>query len=263
MFVPLALAAAFCFAAAVVLQQRSAAEHGAHWHLLRRGLWLAGSAVDFIGFLLHVGALHLGGVVAVQALLTTTLPFGLVLGRTRPGRVGWFGAALLAVGLAGLLLALDPHPGQVHTDGVVLATIAVSVVSGLTWWAGGPVPQAFGAALLFALTAALAAGVGDQFASHGLTGPLPHPELYLLALAASTGLILEQRAFAAGPLAPSLVTLTLADPLASVALGTTVTGDRLRGGSYALAAGAAGALASAGVIILARAHQGRESAPAR
>lgn len=261
MFVLAALASAFCFAAAVVLQQRSAAEHGAGWNLLVRGVWLAGGAVDFAGFLLQATALHLGGVVAVQALLTTVLPFGLLLGRIRPGAGGWLGTALLAVGLSGLLLSLDPRPGAPRADGLRIAVVAVALLAFLAWRRGGAVAQSLGAALLFALTATLAATVGDQLVGEGLLDPLTHPELYLLALASSFGLVLEQRAFAAGPLAPSLVALTLADPVASLVLGTTVAGDRLRGGGFAAAAAMSAVVATAGVVLLARAH--REPAPHR
>ncbi|HEV7209334.1 MAG TPA: DMT family transporter [Mycobacteriales bacterium] len=259
MFVLVALASAFCFAAAVVLQQRSAAEHGARWNLLLRGVWIVGGAVDLAGFLLQATALHFGGVVAVQALLTTVLPFGMVLGRIRPGAGGWLGAGLLAVGLAGLLLALDPRPGTPREGGLRLAVVAVTILAFISWRRGGAVAQSLGAALLFALTATLAATVGDQLVRDGWLDLLAHPELYLLILASTFGLVLEQRAFAAGPLAPSLVALTLADPVASVVLGTTVAGDRLRGGGFAAAAAISAMVATAGVILLARAH--REPAP--
>ncbi|MGE0027860.1 MAG: DMT family transporter, partial [Thermoleophilia bacterium] len=83
-----ALGAAVLFALASVLQQRAASEvsdadaHGTGLirKLVRRPLWLAGTATDTLGYVAQAAALGLGSLVLVQPLLATYLLFALPLG---------------------------------------------------------------------------------------------------------------------------------------------------------------------------------------
>ena len=258
MYVLVALASAICFAIAVVIQQRAASAHGAHLSLIWTPLWLLGGAVDVCGFLLQVVALHLGGVVATQVLLVSMLPFGLLFGRVRLGRLGWAAVGCIGVGLAGILLAADPRPGSGEGRSLIAAVVVIAVIVGVlvVVTAHDPVRAAVGqavaAGLLFALTATVAHAVGDELTADGVTATLSRPEVYLLAAVASSGLALEQRAFASGPLAMNLVVLTLLDPLASLGLGVVVAGDRLRAGPYTAAAVVAAGIGAAGVVVLSR-----------
>jgi hypothetical protein len=255
--VVVALLAAACFSGAVVIQQKAAQRDGAHLRLVLTPLWLLGGAVDFAGFALQVVALHLGGVVEVQVLQVSVLPFGLLFGRVRLPAPAWAAVAGVGAGLAGIIAATDPRTGPGH-GGLIPAVVAVAAIT-LTVLAatrGGDVRGAVGSAicasLLFATTATTAHVAGDDFTSHGLVGLLERPSVYLTAAISATGLALAQRAYASGPLALNLVVLTLLDPVASLALGVAVAGDRLRGGGFAAFAVLAALVVAGSVVVLAR-----------
>lgn len=257
MTIVVALLAAAAFSAAVVIQQTAAQRVGARLRLVLDPQWLLGGAVDACGFALQVIALHLGSVVEVQVLQVTVLPFGLLFGRVRLPARAWAAVAGLALGLAGIIGATNPHPGSEHRH-LVLAVVVVAAVVGLVLLAtrGGAVRGAVGAAIcasiLFATTATTAHVAGDDFSAHGPVGLLQRPAVYLTAAVSAAGLTLAQRAYASGPLALNLVLLTLLDPLVSLALGVIVAGDRLRGGGWLGLALIAAAVLSVSVVVLAR-----------
>lgn len=257
MTIVVALLAAAAFSAAVVIQQTAAQRVGARLRLVLDPLWLLGGAVDASGFALQVIALHLGSVVEVQVLQVTVLPFGLLFGRVRLPARAWVAVAGVALGLAGVIGATNPHPGTEQRH-LVIAVVVVAAVVGvvLLITRGGEVRGAVGAAvcasILFATTATTAHVAGDDFTAHGLVGLLQRPAVYLTAVVSATGLTLAQRAYASGPLALNLVLLTLLDPLVSLALGVIVAGDRLRGGGWLGLALLAAAVLSVSVAVLAR-----------
>jgi len=250
------LAASFCFAAAVVLQQHAAASHGANLALILRPMWLAGIVVDFAGFLLQLLALHLGGIVEVQVLLTSVLAFGLLLAGARPEPTGWWGIALLSVGLAGALLAANPRPPATNHDRASLwvPTIVIGSLSAAFAVAKHPVVQAVSAALLFALAALLGQRVGNDLDGSAWWTALTRPWLYLLAAASGIGLAIVQRCYERGPLAPTLIVLTIVDPVASLVLGTLVGRNHLRAGGFAVLTALAGAVIVVGIVLLAKAE---------
>jgi hypothetical protein len=255
--VVVALFAALCFSAAVVVQQKAAHSHGAKLSLVIDPLWLAGGTIDFAGFVLQVIALHLGSVVEVQVLQVSVLPFGLLIGRVRLRWQAWASVAAVGLGLAGVILLANPRHGPGH-GGLIPAVITVAVLVAIILVAtrGNVIRSAVGSALsaglLFATTATTAHVAGDDFTAHGLVGLLERPSVYLTAAISASGLALAQRAYANGPLALNLVVLTLLDPLASLALGVAVAGDRLRGGWWAVGAVAAAVVTAVGVVVLAR-----------
>ncbi len=283
-----ALAASACFATAVVFQQEAAVEAQAGMNVqpaaatnsapvhhsvvalalavLRRRAWLLATTVDFAGFLLQSVALHLGRITLVQPILVTVLALGMVIGAWRShtslGLIDLFGLLFLSGGIVGFLLAAQPSRGGAYTLPGRLPFLVVSVL-GLLGVAvaissrfgprGRATVLAFAAGTSFAVVAALAKEVGDELSRSGVAGVLGHYPAYALAVVAISGLSVEQTAFAAGPLVPTLVTLTLVDPLASLLTGVFVYGEDLRGG---LAAGSAavlcGLLAAVGVVLVAR-----------
>src|SRR5205823_1587392 len=121
--VALAFLAAFLFASASVLQQSAAAAvpldqaRGLSLigRLLRRPLWLAGTAADAVGYAAEAGALALGSILVVQPILATTLLFAIPLStalaraRIRPIDVAW--AAVLTGGVAMFLILGHPTAG--------------------------------------------------------------------------------------------------------------------------------------------------------
>jgi drug/metabolite transporter (DMT)-like permease len=102
------------------MQQRAASEVpddeslglGLVRRLVRRPIWLAGTAGDTLGYVAQAAALGLGSLVLVQPLLATSLLFALPLGAWWAGRRlrrsdGLWALALTA-GLAVFLVAGEP-----------------------------------------------------------------------------------------------------------------------------------------------------------
>ena len=272
-----AVAASVCFSVAVVYQQEVAVEASRGSSLsarsifaliggvLRKPMWLIATFVDFCGFLLQATALHLGRITIVQPLLITVLLFGMVIGAARSGlRLGtadWVGALLLIAGLAGFLLGAAPSEGDVGAPSgklpllcaaagglsVLLLIVAPRKRSGLR-----AVLLSLAAGTAFALVAALVKEVSAQLTDRGVVHTLADWPLYTLIIVAISGLSIEQAAFAGGPLVPSLVTLTVVDPLISIIIGTLVYDEHLKGGGGGAGAIIAGLVGVVGVVLIAR-----------
>jgi hypothetical protein len=65
--------------------------------------------------------------------------------------------------------------------------------------------------------------------AHGIDAVLLDWPLYALAAIGGIGLLLNQNAFQSRPLQPALVSMTLATPIASAAIGLLVFGEHLGG----------------------------------
>lgn len=248
MAVALALGSAFFFALASVLQQRAAAEApeqkalriGLMLHLLRRPLWLVGYACDWGGFGLQAAALGFGSLLVVQPLLVTGLLFALPLGAwwagRRLGRGDWVAAIALTVGLAVFLSEGSPTGGR---DFAPLGSwiVAGACVGGLMAACVLVALRARGAtrALLLALAAASCYGItagltksSVRLLGDGLGTFLTSWEPYVLAAAASVGMIINQSAFQAGALEASLPTLTIVEPIVAAVIGVTLFAERIQ-----------------------------------
>ena len=123
MDIVLALAAAFLFALGLVLQEKAASAQSADTvgagflaRLAHQPVWLLGLAVQGLGFVAQAIALGIGRMVVVQPLLVSSIVFALPLGRLIEGRPirrpEMVGAALVAGGLAALLLVSKPAAGD-------------------------------------------------------------------------------------------------------------------------------------------------------
>src|SRR5438477_5508139 len=123
MVVAIALASAFCYAAATALQQRSARQAtpaGIHPRLLvdlaRRPLWQFGIAANVAAYGLQFVALGRGSLVLVQPLLVSALlfalPIGASLSRAPVHRREWAGAVLIVAGLSSFLAVAAPGRGR-------------------------------------------------------------------------------------------------------------------------------------------------------
>ena len=230
------LVAALLYATASVLQHRAAREVPADQslrlsllaRLIAKPWWLAGIAADGLAFVMQFIALGHGPLVVVQPLLVSGLLFALPLG-------GWISgakikasdiraAALVVVGLAGLLVIANPTQGSPTltgtawifvTLGVLLPVIALVVVARSF---ARPVLLAAAAGALYGLTAALAKVVSHELGL-GIGHVLTSWEVWALIPGGILGMVLCQSAFQAGPLEASLPTLTAVDPLVSIAIG--------------------------------------------
>jgi drug/metabolite transporter (DMT)-like permease len=268
-----ALGAAVLYALASVLQQWAAAEQpperalrvGLLVGLVRRRMWLAGIGADIAAFVLQFVALSRGSLVLVQPLLVGGLlfaiPLSVTLHRRRPTAVDWTGSALVVAGLALFLVVAQPSSGRADMSGsawaaLMAATLAAAAVLAL---AGRARPGPVGAGLLaasggvvYGLTAALTKVVG-----HLLNGGVMHAlsawQPYALAVLGLAGMVVVQTAFQAGPLAWSLPTLTVVDPVVSIAIGAFAFGEHVASGPFSTVLEVVGmAAVAAGVFALAR-----------
>jgi drug/metabolite transporter (DMT)-like permease len=246
-----ALVAAACYALSTAAQYRAARQETRYrtldprllLRLLHRPLWLAGWVPDLAATGLQAAALRFGPIALVQPLLASGLFLAILLeaalSRRRPRRRDLLAVALSATGLAGFLAAAQPGEGVTDpTRSAWLAVLAgcAGVVAGCLgaarFLAGSARAALVGVAagVLYGLTAALLKTVITALT----TAPVrvfTTWQVYALILAGLAGLVLNQDAFQPGPLAAPLTALTLADPVASVAIGVTAFHERLATGT--------------------------------
>ncbi len=254
MFVAYTLIAALLFAVSTVVKHRSAqavaTSSAARGRLfatvratLRHPYWLGGIALDAAALGFQVAALHLGPLAVVQPLLTVGLVLALLIDRPRLSRRTLAWSLVLVGALAGLVFVAGTarapvavSPGRLPT--VAAIAIVIGVVAGCLLLArrrkAGPaqaVTLALGVGVTYAASAALLKVLSDRGVQHGLLAVATSWQLYAVVLCGGAGLLLNQLAFAAGPLRRTLPTIAAADPLLSVLLGVAIYHERVLGGS--------------------------------
>jgi drug/metabolite transporter (DMT)-like permease len=200
------------------------------------------------------------------------LPLGYFLTHQHVGRREVIGAAVIVLGLALFAIFGDPAGGRENAPGgewaiaiaVLTAVCAVLLVFG---GRGGVTAKAavYGtiAGILFGLSAALTkptlgylhAGLGELFT---------HWEGYALAVAGVLGFVLQQVSLGTGRLAPSVATVSVANPVVGILLGTILLEERLSRPAWHVVVACIGlglALAGAVVISIARESGAREPEP--
>jgi len=279
----LALVAASLFALAAALQQKGALNlpsislrHPSSLaRLVGQTMWLAGTIALFTGYAFQAAALDRGRLAIIQPLLVTTVVFALPLGyfltQQHVGRREVLGAAVIVLGLALFAIFGDPAGGRENAPGYQWA-IAIAVLSlvcavlllfagrgGLTMRAAvyGTI-----AGILFGLSAALTkptlgylhAGLGELFT---------HWEPYALAIAGMLGFVLQQVSLGTGRLAPSVATVSVANPVVGIVLGTVLLQERLsRPAWHVLVACIGLGLALAGAVAISIAREARRDSGA-
>jgi drug/metabolite transporter (DMT)-like permease len=269
----LGLSAALLLAVGFVLQQHEAAEipaggfrPGLLLVLARRPVWLGGIAAMVGGQVLGATALGTGSLVVVEPLLATNVLFALPLAamasRRWLSRGDWVGAIVVIGGLALFLVGIAPR-SAVETErlvpwlAVVIGVAFTGTVALLLLFGRGR-----GARTRAALTAGAAGvlfGLQDFITQrsvlrldHGVLALLTSTPPWILLAVAVTGLTLAQRAFGLADLSASLPPITLAEPVAGIALSMAV-GQELPRRLPLLAAALGGlALMLAGVVLLTR-----------
>lgn len=268
-----ALLAAGLYAAASVLQQRTASAQPTE-HALRLGLvtrlaqhplWLLGVAADVGGYLFQVIALGTGAIVVVQPLLVTgllfALPIGARWGGARLSVLDWVGAVAVCAGLAVFLTVAEPAAGHenVHLYRWAVLLGAASLLSAVLLLAcRGRTPRQ--RAVLLSAVAGLSYGVAAALTKasvHLLTRGIPtlltHWQPYLLVAVGIGGLIVAQSSFQAGTLDASLPTMTVVDPIVSILIGAFAFGESLDIGLVTTTTQVAALIAMVlGVFLLAR-----------
>lgn len=267
-----ALGSAVCYALTSVLHHRAAGQVHEHKafdpmllvRLLARPVWLIGTVAEVAAIGLHAVALNSGGMALVQPLLVGGLLFALpmeaALHRRLPHRADLVGVVLSSVALVVFLLAVAPHSGtSLASDAALLSAGAgcwlVVAVCLLLARRASPVLRAalLGVATgaLYALAAALLKVCSEVLAEDPLLELLRSWELYALMIVGILGTVLNHNAFQAGPMTPSLASLTIANPVVSIVIGVTVFHEQLSGGGWRLLAAGLAALAMvAGVLLV-------------
>ncbi len=271
----LALVAAFLFALAAALQQKGAlnlphvslGDPKSLAALVGQTMWLLGTVALLAGYLFQAAALDRGRLVIIQPLLVTTvifaLPLGYFLTRQHVGRREVIGALVIILGLAFFTLFGNPAGGNENaSNSEWFVTLAVcgglSVLLLLFGSRGGLSMRAavYGtvAGILFGVSASLTKPTLDYL--HESVGTmLSHWECYALAIAGVLGFVLQQVSLGTGRLAPSVATVSVANPIVGILIGILLFDERLsRPGWHVVLAviGLALALVGAVVISLAR-----------
>ena len=243
----LALIAAFLFALAAALQQKGAlnlptislADPKSLVRLLGEKMWLIGTLALFTGYAFQAGALDRGRLSIIQPLLVTTVVFALPLGyfltQQHVGRREVIGAVVILVGLALFVYFGDPAGGKDNASNTQWA-ITIGIISGfsvllLIFGSGGGLTMkaaVYGtvAGVLFGLSSALTKPTLDYL--HQSVGTmLSHWECYALAVAGVLGFVLQQVSLGTGRLAPSVATVSVANPVVGILIGMLLLDETL------------------------------------
>jgi len=280
----LALIAAFLFALAATLQQKGAlnlptislADPMSLVRLAGEKVWLLGTIALLAGYVFQAGALDRGRLSIIQPLLVTTVVFALPLGyfltKQHVGRREVIGAIVIIVGLGLFAYFGDPAGGNENAPNsewaIVIGLIAALSVILLMLGRGGNLTvtaASYGtvAGILFGLSAALTKPTLDYL--HQSVGTmLSHWECYALAVAGILGFVLQQVSLGTGRLAPSVATVSVANPIVGIAIGTILLNETLSRPAWHVVLAVIGlALALTGAVVISLAHEAaKEASPA-
>src|SRR4051812_37834897 len=223
------------------------------------------------GYVFQAGALDRGRLSIIQPLLVTTvvfaLPLGYLLTKQHVGRREVIGALVIILGLGLFVYFGDPAGGNENAANnewaITIGLVAVVSVLMLFFGSGGSLAMkaaVYGgvAGILFGLSSALTKPTVEYL--HESVGTmLSHWECYALAIAGVLGFVLQQVSLGTGRLAPSVATVSVANPIVGILIGVLLFDERLsRPGWHILLAviGLGLALVGAVVISLARAAAG-------
>jgi drug/metabolite transporter (DMT)-like permease len=274
----LALTAAFLFALAAALQQKGAlnlagvslARPMSLVRLIGQRMWLLGTVALLVGYLLQAAALDRGRLAVIQPLFVATVVFALPLGwlltnqHVGPREVG--GAAVILLGLGVFTVYGDPAGGNENAPNgewavaivLLCALCAALLVLGRH---GGPTRRAavYGsvAGILFGLSAALTKPTVELL-HDGVGTMLAHWQCYALAVAGVLGFVLQQVSLGTGRLAPSVATVSVANPVVGVLLGIALFDERLSRPLWHVVVAVIGlVLALAGAVVISLTSQAR------
>jgi hypothetical protein len=271
-----ALAAAMLLGIGFVLQQYSAEQEPESrflslrilTDLLRKPRWLLGIACMIGGYLLAAWSIGHLELTLVEPLLTTYLIWALVLAVPMSRQVVTLsevsGALILIGGVTLLSVTRSTKPVGL-SFGSFSHWYAAAIIAGIAFIAvqAGQRRRGHVRATLTGVAAGLVFGIQDaltrqtleilQGHSYSLATLLSNWPPFALAGAGIVGIWLMQNAFSAAPLRASLPAIAACEPVAGIALGIVVFGDRVQvtPGLLALEAGGIAALI-VGVIIVAR-----------
>jgi drug/metabolite transporter (DMT)-like permease len=272
----LALLAAMLFALAAALQQKGAlnlptislADPRSFVRLLGQAMWLLGTLALFTGYLFQAAALDRGRLSVIQPLLVTTVVFALPLGyfltKQHVGRREVLGAVSIIIGLGLFVYFGDPAGGNENASNtqwaVTIGLLAVLSVLLIVVGGGGGLSKkaaVYGtvSGIMFGLSSALTKPTLD-YLHQSIGTMLSHWECYALAVAGVGGFILQQVSLGTGRLAPSVATVSVANPLVGIAIGILLLDERLsRSGWHILLAVIGLAIAFIGAVAISLARE--------
>lgn len=245
--IALAVAAAACFGASYVVEQRKSSEAPPQSsmkvdllvHLAREPLWWLAVLVDLGGYGFQAWALTIGSVAFVQPIIVLSLPFALIVGhmagshRLKATELAW--SFVFVAALTAFLVVGDPTAGVARrgvVDWVTPFVLVGAAVGACIVCAIGRSSTAralllgAGAGMLFGVTSVLTKGVTADL-DRGPLSMLGRWEVYALGATALVALLIMSSAFQAGDLRSSLPTLSLGEPLVAVTLGVIVLHEHL------------------------------------
>jgi drug/metabolite transporter (DMT)-like permease len=275
----LALIAACLFALAATLQQKGAltlptislADPKSLVRLLGQTWWLLGTIALFVGYLFQAGALDRGRLSVIQPLLVTTVVFALPLGYfltgQHVGRREVIGAVVIIVGLGLFVYFGDPAGGNENASNaqwaVAIGLLAVVTVLLFLFGRGGGLSMkaaVYGtvAGIMFGLSSALTKPTLDYL--HQSVGTmLSHWECYALAIAGAGGFVLQQVSLGTGRLAPSVATVSVANPVVGILIGILLLDERLSRPTWHVVLAVIGlGLALVGAVAISLAREAKE-----
>lgn len=265
-----ALGAAVCFGTATVWQAMAAREAGTDGdgggggdaalllRALRQWRYLAGLALDGLGFLLQVAALRSVPIYAVGAALAASLAVTAVVAarllRVRLSGVEWAAVGVVCAGLAMLGLASGTEGDRGGPAALRWAVLAAAVGVLLLGGAGGRLPER-GRALLLGLGAGFGFGVVEVAVrlidSLRPADLLVNPATYALLLGGGAAFLLLTSALQRGSVTAATAGMVIGETLGPAAVGVVWLGDRTRDGLAWLAV-LGFLVAVAGALALAR-----------
>jgi drug/metabolite transporter (DMT)-like permease len=271
----LALVAAFLFALAATLQQKGAlnlptislSDPKSLVRLLGQRMWLIGTIALLTGYLFQAAALDRGRLAVIQPLLVTTvvfaLPLGYLLTRQHVGRREVIGAGVILVGLGLFTYFGDPAGGNQNATNsqwaVTIGLLTALSVLILVFGGGGDLSlraAVYGtvSGILFGLSAALTKPTLD-YLHESVGAMLSHWEAYALAIAGVLGFVLQQVSLGTGRLAPSVATVSVANPVVGILIGILLFDERLSRPTWHVLVAVIGlGLALAGAVVISLAH---------
>lgn len=195
--------------------------------MLTSRLWWIGLSCNALGFVFHAGALHVGAITIVQALLCVQLMFALLFATARMRRPplsrDLVGAGGTCLGIITLVTARGSVPQTLDRLAflplvVVAAMVVMAFLVGIARVARPtmrPALMGIAAGVGFSLTAVLIVVTTGQLARDGWLSLVSAWPTYALAASGLTAAVLAQDAFASGSFPAALTAMTVTDPIAA------------------------------------------------
>ncbi|MFF4577636.1 DMT family transporter [Streptomyces sp. NPDC001373] len=242
-----ALGAAVCFGTASVLQAvaaRAAArpEDGSgvgtalFLRAVRQWRYLAGLALDAVGFVLQIIALRHIPIYVVGAAMAASLAVTAVVSarllRVRLSRLEWGAVGVVSAGLLMLGLASGEEGDGVGTLALKLGLLGVAGLVLLVGAVAGRLPDG-SRALVLGLAAGTGFGVVEvavRLVNSFSLQELLNPALYALLLGGAAGFLLLTSALQRGSVTAATAGLVLGETVGPAVVGVVWLGDRTREG---------------------------------